>query len=101
MSTKNSSNSESVSDPSIDRDRCSPVLEHAIQTAIRQLDPQSLAQLQVDLEQTMRTPQEVAWLRRVFVEMRIAVRLELEERHAPGDAAGRIAKTAIARAKSD
>lgn len=81
---------------SISGDRCSPVLEDAIRTAVRHLDAPALARLQVELEQSMRTPAEVAWLRRLFTKMRLAVR---SEGRAAGETAGRIASAAIVRAK--
>lgn len=47
----------------------------------------------------MKTPAEVAWLRRVFAEVRVALQAELAGSGSPGDAAGRIASAAIGRAK--
>ena len=98
-------NTEDRGDPSLvhrmsmSGDRCSPVLADAIRTAVRHLDAPALARLQVDLEQTMRTPAEVAWLRRVFAEVRRALQAEIAGEGSPGDTAGRIASAAIGRAK--
>ena len=96
MDTEKRSNQRVDNGASISGDRCSPVLEEAIRTAVRHLDSPALARLQVELEQSMRTPAEVAWLRRLFTETRLAVR---SEGRAAGDTAGRIASAAIVRAK--
>lgn len=99
MNTENRGQASPAHHMSMSGDRCSPVLEDAIRTAVRHLDAPALARLQVEMEQSMRTAEEVAWLRRLFTEIRLALQAETAGRGSPGESAGRIASAAIGRAK--